>query len=160
MAKNRINSDLQTKYSIKNNEKVVLRWWRNRKGRPLFPHKFIKRTFECWAISTKQLLKAGRGHQTARKAAHPLLKEVGQNIKDKKRDKRVRTESRPEEEIVKEEKFPNRSKPSHQRICGEFSNIRGQHNQEKRKTNKQTNKKTKKQNKTKKNTEYRPNCNC
>ena len=38
----------------------------------------------------KQLLNAGRGHQAPRKAAHCLQKEVGQNIKDKKRDKRVR----------------------------------------------------------------------
>ena len=32
----------------------------------------------------------GGGHQAPRKAAHSLQKEVGQNIKDKKRDKRVR----------------------------------------------------------------------
>ena len=38
----------------------------------------------------KKLLNAGRGHQAPRKAAHCLQKEVGQNIKDKKRDKRVR----------------------------------------------------------------------
>ena len=38
----------------------------------------------------QQLLNAGRGYQAPRKAAHSLLKEVGQNIKDKKRDKRVR----------------------------------------------------------------------
>ena len=31
-----------------------------------------------------------REHQTPRKAAHCLQKEVGQNIKDKKRDNRVR----------------------------------------------------------------------
>ena len=42
--------------------------------------------------STKQLLNAGRGHQAPRKAGHPLQKEVGQNIKDKKRDERVRDE--------------------------------------------------------------------
>ena len=40
--------------------------------------------------STKQLLNAGRGHQAPRKAAHCLQKEVGKNIKDKKRDKRGR----------------------------------------------------------------------
>ena len=34
---------------------------------------------------TKQLLDAGRGHQAPRKAAHCLQKEVGKNIKDKKR---------------------------------------------------------------------------
>ena len=67
---------------------AVLRWWRNRTGKPLSPHKFIKRTFECWANSTKQLLNAGRGHQAPRKAAHCLRKEVGQNIKDKKRQNR------------------------------------------------------------------------
>ena len=38
----------------------------------------------------KQLLNADRGHQAPKKAAHCLRKEVGQNIKDKKRDKRVR----------------------------------------------------------------------
>ena len=35
-------------------------------------------------------MNAGRGHQAPRKAAHSLQKEVGQNIKDKKRDKRVK----------------------------------------------------------------------
>ena len=39
-------------------------------------HKFIERTFERWANSTKQLLNAGRGHQAPRKAAHCLQKEV------------------------------------------------------------------------------------
>ena len=37
-----------------------------------------------------QLLNTGGGHQAPRKAAHCLQKEVGQNIKDKKRDKNVR----------------------------------------------------------------------
>ena len=40
------------------------------------PNKFIKRSFKCWATSTKQLLNAGRGHQAPRKAAHSLWKEV------------------------------------------------------------------------------------
>ena len=35
-------------------------------------------------------MNAGRGHQTPRKAAHFLQKEVDQNIKDKKRNQRVR----------------------------------------------------------------------
>ena len=38
----------------------------------------------------KQLLNAGGGYQALRKTAHSLLKEVGQNKKDKKRDKRIR----------------------------------------------------------------------
>ena len=62
---------------------------RNGTGRPLSPHKFIKRTTERWANFTKQLLIASWGHQAPRKAAHCLWKEVGQNIKDKKRDKRA-----------------------------------------------------------------------
>ena len=42
------------------------------------------------STSTEQLLNTGRGHQAPRKAAHSFGKEVGQNIKDKKRDKTVR----------------------------------------------------------------------
>jgi len=41
-------------------------------------------------LNAEQLLNAGGGHQAPRKAAHSLPKEVGQNIKDKRRDKRVR----------------------------------------------------------------------
>ena len=40
--------------------------------------------------SIKQLLNTGRGHEAPRKAAHSLRKEVGQNIKDRMRDKSVR----------------------------------------------------------------------
>ena len=36
----------------------------------------------------------------------------------------------PREGVVKEEKFPNTRKPSHQQVCGEFWNLRGQHNWE------------------------------
>ena len=39
-------------------------------------------------------------------------------------------EIHPGEGVVKEEKFPNTRKPSHQQVCGEFWNLRGQHNQE------------------------------
>ena len=59
-------------------------------GHHFLPKRFIKRSFECWATSTKQLLNTGRGHQDPRKAAHSLQKEVGQNIEGKKRDNRVR----------------------------------------------------------------------
>ena len=59
-------------------------------GDYFLPHKFIKRSFECWEASTKQLLNSGGGHQGPRKAARSLQNEVEQNIKDKKRDKRIR----------------------------------------------------------------------
>ena len=109
-------------------------------------HKFIKRSSECWATSTKQLLNAGGVHQAPRKAAHSLRKEVGQNIKDRNRDKRFRDGDLTWGESVKEEKFPHSRKPSHRWVCGEFCNLRGKHNWEKKK---------------KKNpTEYTPNHNC
>ena len=38
---------------------------------------------------------------------------------------------------MKEEKFANTRKPSHQRVCGEFWNLRGQHNWEEKKKEKQ-----------------------
>ena len=60
------------------------------RGEHFLPHKFIKRTFKHRVNSTKQLLNADRGHQAPRKATHCLRKEVGKNIKDKKRDKRGR----------------------------------------------------------------------
>ena len=63
-------------------------------GDYFLPHKFIERPFKHWANSTKQILNAGRGHHAPRKAAHCLRKEVGQNIKDKKKDKRVKNGER------------------------------------------------------------------
>ena len=42
-------------------------------------------------------------------------------------------ETHPGEGVVKEEKFPNTKKPSHRWVCGEFWNLRGQHNQEEKK---------------------------
>ena len=52
-----------------------------------------------------------------RKAAHSLQKEVGQNIKDKKRDKRLRGRDLSWEQgewgVAKEEKFPHSNKSSH-----------------------------------------------
>ena len=69
--------------------------------------------------STKQLLNAGRGHQAPRTAAHCLQKEVGKNIKDKKRDKRGRDGYPSQEGSLKKERFPNTRKHSHWRVCGE-----------------------------------------
>ena len=47
---------------------------------------------------------------------------------------------------MKEEKFPNSRKPSHRLVCGEFWNLRGQHNQEgkKKERKKERNKKPQK----------------
>ena len=43
------------------------------------------------------------------------------------------TENLSGEGVVMEEKFPNSRKPSHRWACGEFWNLRGQHNWEKKK---------------------------
>ena len=82
------------------------------RGDHFLPHKFIKRSFERWTNSTKQLLNAGIGHQAPRKAVHCLWKGVGQSIKDKKRDKELGTETHSRKGDMKEEKFPNTRKPS------------------------------------------------
>ena len=47
-------------------------------------------------------------------------------------------EIHPREGVLKEEKFSNTRKTSHQRVCGEFWNLRGQHNQEESKREKPT----------------------
>ena len=52
-------------------------------------------------------------------------------------------ETHPGEGVVKVEKFPNTRKPSHRQVCGEFWNLRWQHNWEEKK----------------KPTEYAPKCN-
>ena len=54
------------------------------------PTNSLKDHLNAEKTTTKQLLIPSRGHQTPRKAAHCLQKEVGQNIKDRKRDKGVR----------------------------------------------------------------------
>ena len=51
-------------------------------------------------------------------------------IKYKRETKEWGTETCPLEGVMKEEKFPHSRKPSHRWICGEFWNLRRQHNQE------------------------------
>ena len=76
------------------------------RGDHFLSYKFIKRITERRANFTKQLLIASWGHQAPRKAAHCLRKKVGQNIKDKKRDK--------EQGVL------------HWQVWGEFLNLGGQ----------------------------------
>ena len=58
-------------------------------GDHFLSYKLIERTIEQWTKFTKQLLIASRGHQASRRATHCLRREAGQNIKDKKGDKRA-----------------------------------------------------------------------
>ena len=68
---------------------IIARTWKQ----PRCPSadKWIRKLWYIYTMeyysATKQILKTSRGHQASRKAAHSLQKEVGQNIKDKKRDK-------------------------------------------------------------------------
>ena len=75
------------------------------RGDHFLPYKFIERTIECRANFTKQLLIAIWGHQAPRKAAHCLWKDVGRNIKDKKRDKRAKDGDLPREESLNRGSF-------------------------------------------------------
>ena len=108
---------------------AVLRRRRNRIGRPLSPPQihqkiiwmlsdFHKTTSECW-------------WKTPGTQKGSLFSSKGGRIKYKKQKERqrVRDGDPSREEFVKE-KFPNTRKPSHQQVCGEFWNLRGQHNQE------------------------------
>ena len=64
-----------------------------------------------------------------RKAAHCLKKEVGQNIKDKKRDKELGTETHPGKGVVIEEVSKHQETLSLAGL-GMFLNLRGQPNWE------------------------------
>ena len=66
------------------------RWQRNRMARPLSPLQIHRKNNSMQSKLHKTTLIASLAHQVPRKAAHCLQKEVGQNIKDKKRDKRAR----------------------------------------------------------------------
>ena len=91
---------------LKKQEKYSEDGWGIEQGEHFLPHKFIERTFERWVNSTKQLLNAGRRYQAPRKAAHCLRKDVGKNIKDKKRAKRSRYgDPSWEESFTKERSF-------------------------------------------------------
>ena len=60
------------------------------RGDHFLSYKFMERRIEWWTKFTKKLLIPSSGHQVPRKAAHCLRREVGQNIRDKKGDKRAR----------------------------------------------------------------------
>ena len=84
-------------------------------------NKFHKTTSECWRrtpATQKGIPFSSKGGRT--------------KYKRKRETKELDTETRPGEGVVKE-KFLNTRKPFHQRVCGEFWNLRGQHNREEKK---------------------------
>ena len=108
---------------------AVLRWRRNRTGRPLSPpqihwkniwmlSKFHETTSECWQRTS--------GTQKG----SPLSSKRGRTeYKIKSETKEVGTVILPGKGVLKD-KFPNTRKHSHRQVCGEYWNLRGQHNQE------------------------------
>ena len=82
-------------------------------------NKFHKTTSECW----RRTLATQKGIPFSSKGGRTKYKR-------KRETKELDTETRPGEGVVKEEKFLNTRKPFHRRVCGEFWNLRGQHNQE------------------------------
>ena len=60
------------------------------RGDHFLSYKFMKEQLNAEQNFTKQFLIASRGHQAPRKVTHCLRREVGQNRKDKKGDKRAR----------------------------------------------------------------------
>ena len=79
----------------------------------------------------KQLLNAGRGHRAPRKATNSLWKEVGKNITDKKRGKRVRDRDSSWGGIHEEGEVSKQLEILSQVGLWGVWNLRGQHNLEK-----------------------------
>ena len=78
----------------------------------------------------KTISDASRGHQAPRKAAHCLRKEVGKNIKDKKRDKRGRDRAPSWEGSLKKRRFQTPGNTLTAESVAEPWNHRGPHNWE------------------------------
>ena len=94
-------------------------------GDHFLSYKFIERTIERWANFTKQLLIASRGHQAPRKATHCLWREVGQNIKDKKGDKRARDRDKSREVSLNRGSFQSPGNPCTGGSEGSFQILEG-----------------------------------
>ena len=116
---------------------AVLRWRRNRIGRTLSPpqihqknlwmqSKFHRTTSECWQRTLD-----------IQKSSPLSLKGGRTKYKRQTERQELGMETPPGEGVMKEEKFPKSRTPSHRWVCGEFWNLRGQHNWEEKKQNPQ-----------------------
>ena len=95
-------------------------------GDHFIPHEHIKRPSAHGTTPTEQLLKAGGGPQTSRKANQSPRKDTGQRIKTKRGTKYFGTGACCGVGVVKE-KFPHNRKPSHRWDEGELRKPRGKH---------------------------------
>ena len=64
-------------------------------------------------------MNSGGGHQAHQKEAHSLQK-GGKTKYKRQKTEELGMETCPREGVMKEGKFPNSRKPSHQWTCGEF----------------------------------------
>ena len=85
---------------------VVLRWWRDRMGRLLSPLKIHQKIIWTWSKFHKTTSEHWKKIPDTQKDC-PLSSKGGQNIKDKKRDKRGRDGDPSWERMDGKEKFPN-----------------------------------------------------
>ena len=103
--------------------------WRNKIGRPLSPPQIHQKSI--WMLSNFHKTTTEHWQRTpGTQKGSPFSSKGGKTkYKTKWEAKELGTETCPGKGVVKE-KFPNSRKPSHQRVCGEFWNLRGQHNWE------------------------------
>ena len=103
-------------------------------GDHFLPHKYIKSSSTCGAISTKQLPNTGGGPRIPRKANQSLWNEVEQNIKTKRESKDLGTETHSGDAVVKE--VSTIGSPLSVLVSAELWNLRRQSNLKKKKEKK------------------------
>ena len=104
-------------------------------GDHFLPHKYIKSSSTCGAISTKQLPNTGGGPRIPRKANQSLWSEVEQNIKTKRESKDLGTETHSGDAVVKE--VSTIGSPLSVLVSAELWNLRRQSNLKKKKKRKE-----------------------
>ena len=117
---------------------AVLRWQRNRTGKPLSPPQIHQKNI--WTLSKFHKTNSEYWQRTSGTQKGSPLSLRGGRTKYKRWNERQKLgmETCPGKGVFKE-KFPNTRKCCHQRVYGEFWNLRGQHKRE-GKINKQINK--------------------
>ena len=66
---------------------AVLRWWRNRTGRPLSPSQIPQKNISTLSKCHETTSEGWQRTSGNQKSDHSLQKQVGKNIKDEKGDK-------------------------------------------------------------------------
>ena len=110
---------------------AVLRWWRNRVGKSLSLPQIHQKIISMLSNFHKTSSECRQKTPGTRKGSPCSLKGGRTRYKKTRREtKELGTETCPGEGV--KEKLPNTRKSSHGRVYGEFWNLRGQHNLEKK----------------------------